>query len=89
MYGVGGGKWLQEKYEEATDKPHSYLMIDGRQETPNGLRLRTNICPDPGTTSVVHIPPKFRQSVESLIFHDDEVNEEQNRFEAYDKVLVS
>jgi hypothetical protein len=88
MYGAGGGKWFQSVYEEATEEPHSYLMIDGRQETPNGLRVRRNICPDPGTTSIVHIPPKFRKSLDSLIFHDDEVNKEPNRSEAYDKVLV-
>ncbi len=33
-------------YEQATYKPHGYLLIDLKQDTPDELRLRTNIIPN-------------------------------------------
>lgn len=38
-------KFFQEVYEDATRKPHSYLLIDLRNETPEDFRLRTQILP--------------------------------------------
>lgn len=39
-------KFFQEVYEDATKKPFSYLFIDLRSETPEELRLRTEILPN-------------------------------------------
>lgn len=38
-------KFFQEVFEDATKKPYSYLFVDLRSETPEHLRLRTNILP--------------------------------------------
>ena len=38
-------KYVQEAYKDATSKPHGYLLIDLRQDTPDHLRLRTDIFP--------------------------------------------
>jgi hypothetical protein len=38
-------KYVQESFKDATSKPHGYIMFDLRQETPDHLRLRTNIFP--------------------------------------------
>ncbi len=39
----GNTKFLQESYEDATSQPYGYLFVDLRPETPDNLRLRTNI----------------------------------------------
>ena len=39
-------KFFQEVYEDATRKPFSYLFIDLKNETPEELRLRTQILPN-------------------------------------------
>lgn len=36
-------RFLQEAYQDATNKPHGYLLIDLKQTTPDMLRLRTNV----------------------------------------------
>ena len=41
----GNIKILQESFKAATEKPHGYLVIDLKQNTPDHLRLRTNIFP--------------------------------------------
>ena len=33
-------------FEKVTERPHGYLLIDLRQETPSEIRLRTNIFPE-------------------------------------------
>ena len=38
-------KLLQEAYADATSRPHGHLMIDLKQDTPEEIRLRTNIFP--------------------------------------------
>ena len=38
-------KYVQESFKDATTRPHGYLLVDLRQETPDHLRLRTNIFP--------------------------------------------
>ena len=42
----GKSKYVQESFKDATEKPHGYLVFDLRQETPDHLRLRTNIFSD-------------------------------------------
>ncbi|GBN04165.1 hypothetical protein AVEN_12125-1 [Araneus ventricosus] len=39
-------KFFQEVYEDAIKKPYSYLFLDFRGETPEELRLRTQILPN-------------------------------------------
>jgi hypothetical protein len=38
-------RFLQESYEDACSKPHGYILLDLKQETPDNLRFRTNIFP--------------------------------------------
>ena len=42
---AGKTKYFQEVYEDSTRLPYSYLFIDLRSETPEEMRLRTNILP--------------------------------------------
>lgn len=46
--------YLQDAFKDATSQPHGYLLIDLRQDTPDQLRLRTNIFP--GETQAVYVP---------------------------------
>lgn len=46
-------KFLQEAYQDATSKPHGYLLIDCKQFTPEEMRIRTNIFP--GEHTVVYL----------------------------------
>ena len=39
-------KHFVEAFQDATKKPHSYLLVDLTQEADDKLRLRTNIFPD-------------------------------------------
>jgi hypothetical protein len=41
----GQGAYAQEAFNDATEKPHGYLVADCTQQTPTELRLRTNIFP--------------------------------------------
>ena len=38
-------KWIVDAYHEATKEPYSCFVIDMTQETPDGLRFRSNILP--------------------------------------------
>jgi hypothetical protein len=38
-------KFFQQVYQDATRKPYSYLLVDLRSDTPEELRLRTDILP--------------------------------------------
>ena len=38
-------KFLSYVYNNVTRRPHGYLFIDLRQETPDEIRIRTNILP--------------------------------------------
>lgn len=42
----GNLKYAQECFKDATSVPHGYLLFDLRQDTPDNLRLRTDIFPD-------------------------------------------
>ena len=41
----GHVKFVQEAFIHATSKPHGYLFIDLKQDTPDHLRLRTSVFP--------------------------------------------
>lgn len=47
MYGTNS-QVLKAAFRDATSKAHGYLLVDLRQETPDNMRLRTNIFPDDG-----------------------------------------
>lgn len=46
-------KFLQEAFADATARPWGYLLFDLRQETPDHLRLTTNVLP--GETQYVYL----------------------------------
>ena len=52
----GQGQYVNESYKSATERPHGYLLFDLTQDTPDNLRLRTNIFP--GEVHTVFIPKK-------------------------------
>jgi hypothetical protein len=37
--------FLVDAYTEVTKEPHSYLLLDLKQKTPENLRVQTNIFP--------------------------------------------
>ena len=41
----GKTNYVQQAFELATAKPHGYLLVDLKQTTPEGLRLRSHIFP--------------------------------------------
>jgi hypothetical protein len=45
--------FLQDSFHDATKQPHSYLLIDCHLQTPENIRLRTNILP--GERQIVYI----------------------------------
>ena len=50
----GQSNYMQAAYKDATSEPHSYLLVDLKQDTPENARLRTSIFP--GETQVVYVP---------------------------------
>lgn len=42
----GKHKYFIESYNDATNEPHGYLLVDLTQSTPDSYRLRTNIFPN-------------------------------------------
>ncbi len=49
----GNSKFLQQSYSDATSKPFGYLLIDLKPDTPESIRLRTQIFP--GETNWVYV----------------------------------
>jgi hypothetical protein len=47
-------RFLQEAFADATSRPHSYLLFDMKQDTPDAYRFRSDIFPD--ETSIVYVP---------------------------------
>ena len=47
-------QYLMDSFQDATKKPFSYLLIDCHPQTPENIRLRTNIFP--GERHIVYIP---------------------------------
>ena len=39
----GGVRYTQEAFKEATSRPYGYLLVDLKHETPEHLRLPTNV----------------------------------------------
>lgn len=52
----GRAQVLTKIYENATNKPFSYLLIDLRQQTPELLRFRTNIFPSDSAPQITYLP---------------------------------
>ena len=50
----GRTQYLMDSFHDATKKPFSYLLIDCHPQTPENIRLRTNIFP--GERHIVYIP---------------------------------
>lgn len=48
-------RFLQQAFIDSTKKPHSYLLIDLKQSTPDELRIRTCIFPD-DEHQIVYLP---------------------------------
>lgn len=48
-------KDIIQVFENATAEPHSYLLFDLTQSTPDALRLRTNIFPDETMNIYAHV----------------------------------
>lgn len=49
-------KFLIDAYRDATSRPHGYLFLDFKQDTPEDYRVRTHILP--GETCMVYVPKK-------------------------------
>lgn len=43
QFAPGDSKYVMAIYDEATKKPHSYLLFDMHQQTPDGQRIRSNV----------------------------------------------
>ena len=48
MYSVNKANKMITAFEDATSKPYSNLIVDCRPDTPNLLRLRSNVLPEEG-----------------------------------------
>ena len=51
-------KFLTWAYKEATENPHSYLLLDLKAETNDRYRVRSNILPNDGDTQFVYMPSR-------------------------------
>ena len=47
--------WLPDAYENATQKPYLYLLIDLHQKIPESIHVRTNILPGEGILTVYKV----------------------------------
>ncbi|CAH0551102.1 unnamed protein product [Brassicogethes aeneus] len=50
-------RFIQDAYYDATTRAHGYLVLDLKQNTPESLRIRTNILPSEYPT-IVYVPKK-------------------------------
>lgn len=50
----GNVKFLQEAYEDATNKAHGYLLLDLKPDTPDDFRVKTGILRS--DTPIVYMP---------------------------------
>ena len=48
-------KYVFEAFKDATTSPYGYLMFDLRQETPDHMRLRTDVFPSTPNYQVVYL----------------------------------
>ena len=56
MY-VGRSKFLVEAFNDATSKPFGYLLIDLKPDTPDNIRVGTNIFLD--ERNYVYVPKEI------------------------------
>jgi hypothetical protein len=49
-----GSQLIKEVYDDAMSKPHGYILLDFKQDTPDKFRLRTSILPQEQT--IVYVP---------------------------------
>ena len=49
-------QYVSESFKSATEQAHGYLLFDLTQDTPDNLRLRSNIFP--GEQQIVYVPRK-------------------------------
>ena len=68
----GRVKFVHELFNDATTVPNGYLLIDLKQETPDGLRLRTSSFPD-GAVHYVYLPKVYKDRVRLSCFHSHDV----------------
>jgi len=54
----GRSQYFMEEYQAATHNPYGYLFVDLKQNTPEDMRLRSNIFLDSATNSQVSRDPK-------------------------------
>jgi hypothetical protein len=59
-------KFIQEAYIDATRRPHGYLFLDLRQDTPDECRYRTNIFGEGDPPYPVVYQPKYKKSRSNL-----------------------
>ncbi len=52
QYAPGKSSFITSVYDKATHLPHSYILFDNHQETPNSIRLRSNILAENGPVRV-------------------------------------
>ena len=48
-------RYIEEAFSDATSKSHGYIVFDLRQQTPEILRLRSNIFQESGEPMVVYV----------------------------------
>lgn len=58
-------KFIQEAYLDATSKPHSYLLFDMKQTTPDAFRFRAEIFP--GESNTVYVPKNGGKEISKYI----------------------
>jgi hypothetical protein len=54
-------KFIQEIYLDATSEPHTYLLFDMKQSTPDAFRFRAEIFP--GERNIVYVPKNGGQEI--------------------------
>jgi hypothetical protein len=52
QFAPANSKYVVQAFNEATREPHSYLLFDLHQNTPEYMRLRTNVLPHEGIMSI-------------------------------------
>src|SRR5271156_3882180 len=59
-------RFVLDAYKDATKRPHGYLLLDVKQDTPDCARVRSNILP--GQKLWVYVPRKAYKSCKILTF---------------------
>lgn len=55
-------KLMQECYQDATQNPHGYLLIDLTQTTKDDYRLRTKIFPADSPRNIFYVPIPYKKA---------------------------